>query len=290
MGRMAVTRNDFGSLLHGWRDRLSPADAGFTATSGRRAPGLRREELAQLAGVSVDYVLRLEQGRATSPSAQVVGALARALQLSRAERDLLYRSAGLLPPQDATINTHVPAGIQRLTARLGDVPIGVFAADWSLVWWNALWCALHGDPAAVPPIERNVARAVFGTGAAHAAMRPVHSESGGESFAASIVGDLKHALSRYPADVQLGHLVQELKETSVVFADLWETTATVEHTTDRKTVRHPEIGELVLDCDVLVVPGADLRMVTYTAAAGSSDAGKLDLLRVTGGQAGTRLP
>ena len=118
MDRMAASRSEFGSVLHGWRDRLSPADAGFTPTSGRRAPGLRREELAQLAGVSVDYILRLEQGRATSPSAQVVGALARALQLSQAERDLLYRSAGLLPPQDATINTHVPAGIQRLTARL----------------------------------------------------------------------------------------------------------------------------------------------------------------------------
>lgn len=290
MGRMAASRSDFGPLLHGWRDRLSPADAGFTATSGRRAPGLRREELAQLAGLSVDYVLRLEQGRATRPSAQVVGALARALQLSRAERDLLYRSAGLLPPRDATVNTLVPAGIQRLTARLADVPIGVFAADWSLVWWNALWCALHGDPAAVPPVERNLARAVFGTGAAHAAMRPVHSERGGDSFAASIVGDLKHALSRYPADLQLSRLVEELKETSVLFAGLWETAATAEHTTDRKTVRHPEIGDIVLDCDVLVVPGADLRVVTYTAEAGSDDASRLDLLRVTGGQTVSPLP
>ncbi|MCD9874682.1 helix-turn-helix transcriptional regulator [Streptomyces guryensis] len=286
---MTASRSDFGPLLHGWRDRLSPADAGFTATGGRRAPGLRREELAQLAGLSVDYVLRLEQGRATSPSAQVVGALARALRLSRAERDLLYRSAGLLPPRDATIDTRVPAGVQRLTARLADVPIGVFAADWSLVWWNAMWCALHGDPAAVPPVERNLARAVFGTGAAHEAMRPVHSERGADSFAASIVGDLKHALSRYPADLQLSRLVQELKETSVVFAGLWETAATAEHTTDRKTVRHPEIGDIVLDCDVLVVPGADLRMVTYTAEAGSDDAGRLDLLRVTGGKAASTL-
>jgi transcriptional regulator with XRE-family HTH domain len=287
---MAASRSGFGSLLHGWRDRLSPADAGFTVTSGRRAPGLRREELAQLAGMSVDYVLRLEQGRATSPSAQVVGALARALQLSRTERDTLYRSAGLLPPQDATIDTHVPSGIQRLTARLADFPIGVFAADWSLVWWNAMWSALHGDPAAVPPVERNLARAVFGTGPAHAAMRPVRSERGGETFAASIVGDLKHALSRYPADAQLACLVQELKETSAVFAGLWATATAAEHTTDRKTVEHPEIGDIVLDCDVLVVPGADLRVVTYTAAAGSSDAGRLDLLRVTGGQAVPTLP
>ncbi|MEV0052806.1 helix-turn-helix domain-containing protein [Saccharopolyspora shandongensis] len=173
---MAASRSEFGRLLHPWRDRLSPADAGFPVTVGRRAPGLRREELAQLAGLSVDYVLRLEQGRAKNPSAQVVGALARALQLSRAERDQLYRVAGLLPPQDGTISTHVSPGIQRLAARLGDVPIGVFTADWTLVWWNSMWSALHGDPAELPAAERNLARALFGDGPARATLRPVRSE------------------------------------------------------------------------------------------------------------------
>ncbi|MFF4258239.1 helix-turn-helix transcriptional regulator [Streptomyces sp. NPDC001663] len=287
---MAASRSDFGSLLHAWRDRLSPADAGFTATAGRRAPGLRREELAQLAGLSVDYVLRLEQGRAQHPSAQVVGALARALQLSRAERDELYRSAGLLPPQDATIHTHVPPGVQRLTARLADVPIGVFSADWSLVWWNAMWCALHGDPETLPVSERNLARAVFGDGPAHAALRPFRSERADDAFAASIVADLKHAVSRYPADVQLARLVEDLRTASPAFAHYWATATASQHTSDRKTVEHPEVGDIVLDCDVLVVPGADLRMVTYTAAAGSSDAGKLDLLRVTGGRTSPTRP
>ncbi|WP_151769657.1 helix-turn-helix transcriptional regulator [Streptomyces abyssomicinicus] len=283
----APSRSDFAALLRAWRDRLSPADAGFTVTDRRRAPGLRREELAQLAGLSVDYVLRLEQGRARNPSAQVVGALARALQLSRAERDQLFRGAGLLPPRDGTVDTHVPPGIRRLAARLADVPIGVFAADWTLVWWNAMWCALHGDPSALPTAERNLARALFGDGAARAAMRPVRPGGGREAFAAAIVADLKDAVSRYPQDARLGRLVRELRDTSGAFARLWATptTAAAVHTSDRKTVRHPEAGDIVLDCDVLVVPGADLRMVTYTAAAGSDDAGKLDLLRVTAGRA-----
>ncbi|MFE0808520.1 helix-turn-helix transcriptional regulator [Streptomyces sp. NPDC058794] len=281
---MAASRSDFAALLRAWRDRLAPADAGFTVMDGRRAPGLRREELAQLAGLSVDYVLRLEQGRAKNPSAQVVGALARALQLSRAERDQLYRSAGLLPPRDGTVSTHVPPGIQRLAARLGDVPIGVFTADWTLVWWNTMWSALHGDPAVIPTAERNLARALFGDGAAHASMLPVQSERGPDAFAASVVADLKDAVSRYPADAQLDRLVRELRETSPVFARHWATrTYAAPHTTDRKRIRHPKTGDILLDCDVLVVPGADLRMVTYTAATGSSDAGKLDLLRVTGG-------
>jgi transcriptional regulator with XRE-family HTH domain len=288
---MASSRSDFAALLRAWRDRLSPTDAGFTVTDGRRAPGLRREEMAQLAGLSVDYVLRLEQGRAKNPSAQVVGALARALQLSRAERDQLYRSAGLLPPQDGTVSTHVPAGIQRLAARLGDVPIGVFTADWTLVWWNTLWSALHGDPAVLPTTERNLARALFGNGAAHASMRPVRYERGPDAFMASIVADLKDAVSRYPADAQLDRLVQELRETSDAFAHHWvRQTAAAQHTTDRKTIRHPDIGDILLDCDVLIVPGADLRMVTYTAATGSSDAGKLDLLRVTGRHTTTAPP
>ncbi|MEU2268452.1 helix-turn-helix transcriptional regulator [Streptomyces olindensis] len=280
---MASTQPEFATLLRAWRDRLSPADAGFTVTDGRRAPGLRREELAQLAGLSVDYVLRLEQGRARNPSAQVVGALARTLQLARPERDQLYRSAGLLPPRDGTVSTHVPPGIQRLAARLGDVPIGVFAADWTLVWWNSTWSALHGDPTVLPAVERNLVRALFGDGAAHAAMLPVRSERGQDAFAASIVADLKDAASRYPADVRLDRLVRELRETSDAFAELWATrTTAAQHTTDQKTIRHPEVGDILLDCDVLVVPGADLRMVTYTAAAGSSDADKLGLLHITG--------
>lgn len=288
---MASSRSVFAALLRAWRDRLSPADAGFTMTDGRRAPGLRREELAQLAGLSVDYVLRLEQGRAKNPSAQVVGALARALQLSRAERDQLFRSAGLLPPQDGKVSTHVPPGIQRLAVRLGDVPIGVFTADWTLVWWNTTWSALHGDPATLPAAERNIARALFGDGAAHDSMLPVQSERGQDAFAESIVADLKDAVSRYPRDAQLDRLVRELREVSEVFAHHWATqTAGAQHTTDRKTIRHPEVGDILLDCDVLIVPGADLRMVTYTAASGSVEAGKLELLRVTGGRTATALP
>jgi MmyB-like transcription regulator ligand binding domain len=143
-----------------------------------------------------------------------------------------------------------------------------------------MWSALHSDPAVLPAAERNLARALFGNGAAHAAMLPVQSERGQDALAASIVANLKDAVSRYPADAHLDRLVHDLRGVSDAFARHWATqTAAAQHTTDRKTIQHPEIGNILLDCDVLIVPGADLRMVTYTAAAGSSDAGKLDLLR-----------
>ncbi|GAA4713551.1 Helix-turn-helix domain-containing protein [Promicromonospora umidemergens] len=274
----------FGALVHRWRDRLSPVDAGLPRSARRRAPGLRREELAQLVGLSVDYVLRLEQGRANRPSAQVVAAIGRALQLSRAERDQLYVAAGLLPPRDGLVSRHVPPSVQRLTARLGDFPIAVFAADWTLVWWNPVWTALHGDPGELPVSERNLARAVFGAGPARAALRPSWSETGEGVFAAAVVADLREAASRYPGDEQLRALVARLRGESADFERYWATGESVRHLADRKTVRHPEIGDVTLDCDVLLVPDADLRVVTYTAAEGSADAGRLDLLRVVGGQ------
>ncbi|WP_227998951.1 MmyB family transcriptional regulator [Nocardia australiensis] len=181
----------------------------------------------------------------------------------------------------------MPASIQRLTARLGDIPIGVFTADWTLVWWNSMWTALHGDPGALPAPERNLALAVFGSGAARASIRPFRSERGEDAFAASIVADLKDAVTRYPTDTRLDQLVQNLRESSPAFARYWATATAAQHVTDQKTISHPEVGDLRLDCDVLLVPGADLRVVTYTAAAATSDAGKLDLLHVTGGRSVT---
>jgi transcriptional regulator with XRE-family HTH domain len=269
----------FGRLVHGWRDRLSPHDVGLPVTSGRRATGLRREELAALVGLSADYVVRLEQGRAVNPSAQVVSALARALQLSRAERDQLFLAAGLLPPRDGTIDTHVPAGVQRLVARLGDAPLAVFAADWSLVNWNQSWTALLGDPEAVPAAERNLARALFGRGPASATVRL--SDSAMQNLARAIVADLKAATMRYPSDGRLAALVSALKTDSAEFAALWRDSAPTPHaSSERKTIQHPLVGEITLDCDVLDVPGADLHLVIYSVAAGSVDHGKLEFLRM----------
>ncbi|GAB2510093.1 helix-turn-helix transcriptional regulator [Microbacterium petrolearium] len=274
-------RVSFGALVHLWRDRLSPADAGLTRSPGRRAPGLRREELAQLAGLSVDYLLRLEQGRATRPSAQVAASLARALQLSRAERDELFTAAGLLPPRDGVVNRHVPPGIQRLTSRLGDFPIAVFAADWSLVWWNAMWAALHGDPGGLTPRERNLARAAFGR-AERLTLRPGAMGPEPGEFLAGIAGELRRAASRYPEDAELRELVAELHRDSADFARCWAAGGGALRMAERKTIRHPEAGDITLDCDVLHAPESDLRVVTYTAPEGSADAGQLDLLRVLG--------
>ena len=236
-----------------------------------------------MAGLSVDYVVRLEQGRALHPSPQVVGALARALQLSQSERDRLCRSAGLLPPADAHISTHIPPGVQRLVTRLSENPLAVFTADWSLVSWSPLWSVLHGDPAAIPAAHRNLARVVFGGEEARRWLRPSRSEHGAEHFAAAIAADLRAAAITYPSDPGLIALIVHLRRTSLIFDALWRGGQVADHETDRKTIEHPDVGHLTLDCDVLTVPGADLRLVVYSAPADTSDATKLDFLRVTRG-------
>ncbi|MFF0002825.1 helix-turn-helix transcriptional regulator [Streptomyces tibetensis] len=270
-----------GTALRRWRDRLSPLDVGRPSRPGRRAAGLRREELAELAGLSVDYVVRLEQGRATSPSAQVVASLARALQLGPVERDYAYRLAGLLPPQEGTISTHVPAGVQRMLARLGEFPVGVFSADWTLLSWTPSWSVLMGDPSARTHVERNLVRAVFTPGPSTLATWPVLQE--GDALKPALVADLRTALVDYPGDRALVGLVGELRSTSAEFTRLWDEGAVGRHISARKTIVHPEVGEVRCDCDVLTVPGCDIRLVVYTVAAGSADAEKLEFLRVTNG-------
>ncbi|WP_421107157.1 helix-turn-helix transcriptional regulator [Streptomyces sp. NEAU-S77] len=270
-----------GTALRRWRDRLSPIDVGRTARPGRRAAGLRREELAELAGLSVDYVVRLEQGRATNPSAQVVASLARALQLEPEERDYAYRLAGLLPPHEGTISTHVPAGVQRMLARLGEFPVGVFSADWTLLSWTPAWAVLLGDPSGRTHAERNLVRAVFASGPRGLAAWPVQQD--GDTLNFALVADLRAALVTYPRDRGLVELVEELCSTSAEFARLWDEGAVGPHVSARKTIVHPQVGEVTCDCDVLTVPGSDIRLVVYTVAAGSADAEKLEFLRVTSG-------
>ncbi|WP_252439030.1 helix-turn-helix transcriptional regulator [Pseudonocardia humida] len=271
-----------GTTLRRWRDRLSPRDVGLPERAGRRTAGLRREELAVLAGLSVDYLVRLEQGRATSPSAQVVATLARALQLQPDERDHAYRLAGLLPPAAGTISTHVPAGVQRMLARLDEFPVGVFSADWTLLMWTPSWAALIGDPADRTPEQLNLVRAVFTDGPGGLASWPVRQDEDG-ALGDALVADLRAALVDHPHDAGLAALVAELRATSADFARSWDHGAVGRHVSARKTVDHPQVGAITCDCDVLTVPGSSLRIVVYTVATGSPDAEKLEFLRVTRG-------
>lgn len=279
---MPDTHGDLAAALKSWRARMSPRDVGLPAAAGRRAVGLRREELAALAGLSVDYVVRLEQGRARNPSDQVVASLARALQLREAERDHLYRIAGLLAPLPGTVSTHIPPSVQRLVARLGESPIAVFSASWTLLTWSPLWAALIGDPEALSRRDRNLLRSHFlGGGLAATHGHSVRPALGSRHFEESLVADLRRVEGRYPEDPATAELIDDLVRGSELFRELWESGAVGEHQSELKTLEHPIVGDLTLDCDVLSVAGTDLRIVVYTAATGTPDSEKLDFLRVS---------
>jgi transcriptional regulator with XRE-family HTH domain len=283
---MSGDGTSLGATIRAWRDRLTPAAAGLPARRARRTAGLRREELAELAGVSVDYLVRLEQGRARTPSSQIVSALARALQLSREERDHLYRMAGLQPPQDDMVTDHIPPGMQRVLTRLGETAVAAFAADWQLIWWNRAWAALLGDPSASSPQMRNFACYRFPVDAAPARVAhwPVIDRDG-DTTDAAVVSDLRRATGRFPHDTRLAELIRVLRTGNPRFADLWATGAVAAHREDHKTIEHPSVGPVAVDCDVLIDGDSELKIVIMTAVPGSADETKLQLAVIAGSPA-----
>jgi len=271
-------RTELGAALRAWRDRILPEEVGLRGGGRRRSPGLRREELAGLAGVSVDYLVRLEQGRASNPSAQVLASLARALRLSDSERDLLYVCAGVVPPSSRVLSRHISPGLHRILDRLGDTPVGVFTASWELVSANPLWQALFAEPQRPPGRERNLIWRFF----VHEQSAIARDDEEYARFARTMVADLRKAAVRYTDDRDLQAMVAELRARSDWFAQLWGAYAVGRQVSDRKTILSPTVGPVTVDCDVLTAPDTDLRIVVYTARPGSEDAGKLDLLRVAG--------
>ena len=272
---------EFGRAVHGWRDRVSPEAAGLPAGGHRRAPGLRREELALLAGISVDYVTRLEQGRASNPSAQVVEALARALRLSGTERAHLFRLAGLVPPGPEAVPAYVTPSVQRLLDRLTGTPVAVYDAAWTLLLANPPFAALMGDPSGWRGHQRNSVWRNFLGSPGLVRQTP----EARRALEAGLVGDLRATAARYPADQRLRRLVADLRANSDRFAELWDSGAVGRHEASRKTIDHPQAGPVTLDCDVLTVKGSDLHIMIYTAEPGTEDAERLALLTVLGTQA-----
>src|SRR3954470_6772008 len=189
-----TTVDDLGASLRAWRDRLTPPHNGST----RRAPGLRRQEVAERAGVSVGYLTRLEQGRATRPSPLVVAALARALRLSRDEEQLLYRLARHQPTE--RMNRDLAPGVRRMLDRLDDLAVVVYDAAWERIAANELGRALFREASG------DLARPPFAGGPS----RVVRTPEDTARIEREIVADLHAAAARWPADERLHGLIHEL--------------------------------------------------------------------------------
>ncbi|REE98795.1 helix-turn-helix transcriptional regulator [Thermomonospora umbrina] len=270
-------RAELAEFLRSRRARLRPEDVGLQPFGGdrRRVPGLRREELAQLAGVSVDYYVRLEQGRTHNVSEEVLAAVARALRLDDTEHTHLRNLARpgrdrrrAVPPPE-----RVRPGLRRLLEMCEGVPAYVSGRRADVLAWNRMAAAVFTDFGALPPADRNWARLVF----LHEDMQALFPDwtiKGRET-----VAYLRLQAGTYPDDPGLAALVGELSVKSDHFRRWWADHNVKDKRFGRKAIRHPLVGDMELDYETLQPPGdPDQMLVTYTAAAGSQSEDALRLL------------
>lgn len=264
---------ELGILLRRWRERITPNDVGLTTGPGRRVPGLRRQEVAHLSGVSADYIVQLEQGRATAPSTQVLAALARALHLSNFERDHMLRLAGYGP---AAHQSPTPsADLRRLVDQLDATPAAVYDLCWNPVTWNPMWAAVNGDPLSRPVRERNMLWR-FMTGLPSRVRRRAEDTPRVQQV---LVGDLRTRVGQHAHDDRLSGFVADLSAESVRFRDMWDTEHIDAYRHEEKAIEHPQAGVLQLDCDVLTIGNDELRLIVYTARRRSETADRLRQLQ-----------
>ncbi|NUS42569.1 MAG: helix-turn-helix domain-containing protein [Mycobacteriaceae bacterium] len=270
-----VDRSELAAFLRGRRTRMAPADVGLPGGTRRRTPGLRRQEVAELAGMSIDYYIRLEQARGPKPSRQVLSALARALMLSLDEREYLFRVAGENPPPAVGPRRELEPGIRNMLALTTDVPAYVVDAGYTVLAWNPLARHFIGDLESLPDADRNMVRWIFRKGA--------QSPGWGEDslrFARSTVADLRAAYGRYPGNPQLSELVTELRASSTLFEEMWAAQEVEVRRATTKRFVHPEVGPLEFECQVLHISDSDQRMIVYVPEPGSATANAFRRLAV----------
>jgi transcriptional regulator with XRE-family HTH domain len=263
-----MERNEgLGDFLRARRAAIDPEQIGLRDATPRRVPGLRREELAALAGVSVDYYTRLEQGRPITPSQSVLEALADALQLDPAERSYLHavaRRPGRTRRPSRAVQKVRP-GVHELIARLGDTPAFVLGRRTDILLANRMARAVLADFDALPARERNAARWIVLDEAAHSLFA-----DGWEKVASEIVGTLRMDAARHPDDARTAELVGELSMKSERFRRWWAVQKVGELTHDTKLLHHPIVGRLTLRTEALLLPGdPDQTLMTFLADPGS---------------------
>jgi transcriptional regulator with XRE-family HTH domain len=264
--------NELGEFLKSRRARIQPEDVGFNPGRGRRVEGLRREEVAALASVSVDYIKRLEAGR-IRPSDTVLDSLARALQLDVVERAHLFALAGrTAAAQDHSLEDVRP-GLLRLLEAVEPLPAFIVGPWLDLLAWNPTASALFTGFERRPPRERNMARLIF--------LDPEIHElfcAGGWS-GAGLVAALRVRYGRGEPGPRIEALISDLIAGSPLFERLWEEHGVVKRMSGRKTFNHPDVGVIDLDWDRLSVPGSGGQvLMVYSAKPGTPAATALTLL------------
>jgi hypothetical protein len=268
-----------GEFLRIRRARTRPADVAMRASERRRVTGLRRDEVAWLAGISLDYYTELEQARGTRPSARILAALARALRLSAAERRELFALAGRAAPA-AGEAAHIHPALLGLLDRLADAPALVVTSLHEVLVQNALSIALVGDRTAARGLKRSFIYQWF----ADTEVRQMFPEEDHRAVSRMLVSDLRRAIAWQPGLQQATRLAAQLRERSELFTQLWMAGDEPAGVDDRIRFLHSSLGIIELDHASFYTPDCGQRLLWFTAPAGSSAAEQLAVLGVIGTQ------
>lgn len=270
-----VQRTALGGFLRARREATDPVSVGLRPGGRRRTPGLRREELAQLAGVSVTWYTWLEQGRDITVSRQVIESLARELRLSPPEREHLFTLAGLAVPAEPPGPVRVDATLRRLVDALSPNPAYIVNPWWDILACNDAYAALIGGLDHRPPAERNTLWISFTDDRVRALVLDWPSES------RHLVGQLRAHLARHPRDPRGPEIVSALLAASPSFAELWERHAVHRFQGARKRFRHPGVGRLDVDYVKLSAADDDQQQLLVFLPADEESAAKLPKLLST---------
>lgn len=275
---------ELGAFLRTRRDRIRPAEVGLPHGPRRRVPGLRREEVAQLAGLSADYYTELERGGAKNgvqPSAQTVAALARALRLNGDERDHLFRLAERpVPPSAHGPSAHVQPALLGLLDRLSNTPARVITDLHETLVENDLALSLLGRS----PAHRGPAASFVYRWFTDPRAREIYPPEDHPHHSRVFVADLQTVAARRGKDAEVTKMVAVLRRRSQEFADLWDTHDVAVRRVDHKRIVHPMLGVIELDCYNLLSEDGRQRLLWFTAPPGSPGAEQLELLSVVGTQ------
>ncbi|MEU4894908.1 helix-turn-helix transcriptional regulator [Streptomyces sp. NPDC044780] len=276
-----VNHSAFAAFLKSRRDRIRPADVGLPTGPRRRVPGLRREEVSQLAGLSADYYTELERGRGAQPSAQVLTSLARALRLNGDERDHLFHLADRpVPPATHGPAAQVQPALLGLLDRLTTTPAQIITDLHQILVQNELAVALIGRPVAVRGPEASFVHRWFTDPDARALYPPEDHPHHSRVF----VADLQAVAARRGRDSEVQRMVASLRRRSEEFAALWDTHDVALRRTDHKRIVHPALGVIELDCHSLFSEDGRQRLLWFSAPPGTEGAAQLELLSVIGTQ------
>ena len=274
---VGMQREQLADFLRRRRAAIRPAEVGIAGGPRRRTAGLRREEVARLAGMSVDYVVRLEQGRSSQPSPQLLGALARALRLSEDERAHLFHLAGHQPPRAEGVAGMARAGLVRVIDLLVGTPALVLSDLGEVLAQNYAATLLMGDLTAHTGDERYIVYRWFTDPAARGEQPPEEQERQSRS----LVADLRAVAGRRPDDREVTRLIERLRAASPDFRRLWSEHEVGVRRADRKTFVHPRVGPIVMDCETLVTPDLGQELLVLSPA-GREATERLGLLFVLG--------